>query len=261
MPSVTRKTQASRAERRDLIKARLLAAVESLLAEGENFTELSVERLVSLAGVSRSTFYVYFEDKGELIRAWLTEIISELDVAAQGWWSLGGERAASGAATVSWADLRVALNRVVLVYRPHTTLMAAAFDAAAYDPAVRDQVDAMMQRNIAGLRKHNPRRPGQRLGGRRPAGRADRRLADLDGRARAASPWSGTRRTTSWPAWSTPTPASSGTPSTPAPPTAPTAPNPLLRRREWRVVLSDHSPLTTSELGLSCSATSCLSRP
>ena len=154
MPSVTRKTQASRAERRDLIKARLLAAVESLLAEGENFTELSVERLVSLAGVSRSTFYVYFEDKGELIRAWLTEIISELDVAAQGWWSLGGERGGERGGTVSWADLRVALNRVVLVYRPHTTLMAAAFDAAAYDPAVRDQVDAMMQRNIAGLRKH-----------------------------------------------------------------------------------------------------------
>ena len=150
MPSVTRKTQASRAERRDLIKARLLAAVESLLAEGENFTELSVERLVSLAGVSRSTFYVYFEDKGELIRAWLTEINSELDVAAQRWWSLGGGQGG----TVSWDDLRVALNRVVLVYRPHTTLMAAAFDAAAYDPAVRDQVDAMMQRNIAGLRKH-----------------------------------------------------------------------------------------------------------
>jgi TetR/AcrR family transcriptional regulator, ethionamide resistance regulator len=154
MPSVTRKTQASRAERRDLIKARLLAAVESLLAEGENFTELSVERLVSLAGVSRSTFYVYFEDKGELIRAWLTEIISELDVAAQGWWSLGGEGEGKGGGTVSWDEVRVALNRVVLVYRPHTTLMAAAFDAAAYDPAVRDQVDAMMQRNIAGLRKH-----------------------------------------------------------------------------------------------------------
>jgi len=156
MPSVTRKTQGSRAERRDQIKTRLLSAVESLLADGENFTELSVERLVSLAGVSRSTFYVYFEDKGELIRAWLAEIISELDVAAQEWWSLG----ASGA--VSWKDLRAALSRVVTVYRPHTTLMAAAFDAAAYDPGVREQVDTMMQRNIAGLRKHI--RAGQAAG-------------------------------------------------------------------------------------------------
>jgi AcrR family transcriptional regulator len=154
MPSVTRKTQGSRAERRDQIKARLLAAVESLLADGENFTELSVERLVSLAGVSRSTFYVYFEDKGELIRAWLAEIISELDVAAQAWWALDGD--------ATWDDLRAALNRVVTVYRPHTTLMAAAFDAAAYDTGVRGQVDEMMQRNIAGLRKHI--RTGQRTG-------------------------------------------------------------------------------------------------
>lgn len=154
MPSVTRKTQTGRAERRDQIRTRLLASVEQLLADGENFTELSVERLVSLAGVSRSTFYVYFEDKGELIRAWLTDIISELDVAARAWWSLGAD--------ATWDDLRAALGRVVAVYRPHTTLMAAAFDAAAYDAGVREQVEAMMQRNIAGLRKHM--RTGQAAG-------------------------------------------------------------------------------------------------
>jgi len=173
VPSVTRKTQGSRAERRDQIKTRLLSAVESLLADGENFTELSVERLVTLAGVSRSTFYVYFEDKGELIRAWLAEIISELDVAAQEWWSLGTDGG------VSWADLRAALNRVVTVYRPHTTLMAAAFDAAAYDPGVREQVDTMMQRNIAGLRKHI--RAGQ------AAGYVDERL--LPGQTAAWLQW------------------------------------------------------------------------
>lgn len=154
MPSVTRKTHSGRAERRDQIRARLLAAVESLLADGENFTELSVERLVSLAGVSRSTFYVYFEDKGELIRGWLTDIIAELEVAAQAWWALGAD--------ATWDDLRAALTRVVNVYRPHTTLMAAAFDAAAYDPGVREQVEAMMERNIAGLRKHI--RAGQAAG-------------------------------------------------------------------------------------------------
>src|SRR4051794_34010288 len=68
MPSVTRKSQSSRAERRDNIRRRLLAVLENLLDKGENFTEVSVERLVSEAGISRSTFYVYFEDKGDLLR-------------------------------------------------------------------------------------------------------------------------------------------------------------------------------------------------
>lgn len=154
MPSVTRKTQSARAGRREEIRARLLGAVESLLADGESFTELPVERLVSLAGVSRSTFYVYFEDKGELIRAWLTDISSRLEVAAAQWWALD-----EGA---SWADLRAALDRVVTVYRPQATLMAAAFDASAYDPGVREQVETMMERNVAGLRKHI--RTGQAAG-------------------------------------------------------------------------------------------------
>jgi AcrR family transcriptional regulator len=154
LPSVTRKTQSGRSGRREEIRTRLLAAVESLLADGESFTELSVERLASLAGVSRSTFYVYFEDKGELIRAWLTDISSRLEVAAAGWWALD--------AGARWQDLRAALDLVVTVYRPHATLMAAAFDAAAYDPGVRRQVETMMQRNVAGLRKHI--RSGQAAG-------------------------------------------------------------------------------------------------
>jgi AcrR family transcriptional regulator len=146
LPSVTRKTQRGRSERREEIRAQLLAAVESLLADGESFTELSVERLASVAGVSRSTFYVYFADKGELIRAWLSDISSRLEVAASRWWALD--------AGAEWSDLRAALELVVTVYRPHATLMAAAFDASAYDPGVREQVETMMGRNVAGLRKH-----------------------------------------------------------------------------------------------------------
>jgi hypothetical protein len=38
--------------------------LEKLLAEGESFTGLTVERLASVAGVSRSMFYVCFEDNG-----------------------------------------------------------------------------------------------------------------------------------------------------------------------------------------------------
>jgi len=154
MPSVTRRSQSSRAQRREEIRDRLLGVVERLLAGGESYTEISVERLVSDAGLSRSTFYVYFEDKGDLLRAWFSEIEAEVESAARDWWALGrhSER----------EDLRRALSNVVMAYRPHTTLMAAMYDAAAYDQAVRELVQAMMDWNIAGLRKHI--KAGQREG-------------------------------------------------------------------------------------------------
>src|SRR5437588_6853684 len=154
MPSVTRRSHSSRAQRREDVRDRLLAVVEELLGQGESYTELSVERLVSDAGISRSTFYVYFEDKGDLLRSWFTEIEAELEDAARDWWALdAGSRR---------EDLRAALDSVVKAYRPHTMLMAAMYDAAAYDAGVRRLVEGMMGANIAGLRKHI--RAGQRDG-------------------------------------------------------------------------------------------------
>lgn len=146
MPSITRKSQSSRAERRDDIRRRLLAVVENLLDKGENFTEVSVERLVSEAGISRSTFYVYFEDKGDLLRGWFDDITADLANAAGAWWSSGPD--------ATYEDVREALGRVVTAYRPHITLMAATYDAAAYDVAVRRLVHRMMSANAASLRKH-----------------------------------------------------------------------------------------------------------
>ncbi len=154
MPSVTRKSQSSRSERRDEARRRLLDVVEKLLDEGESYTELSVERLVQAAGMSRSTFYVYFEDKGDLLRAWFHEITEEIVDSAKGWWQLDGSSTRE--------DLRTVLDHVVRTYRPHTTLMAATYDAAAYDTSVRELVEGMMSSNMAGLRKHI--RTGQKGG-------------------------------------------------------------------------------------------------
>lgn len=115
---------------------------------------MSVERLVAEAGIARSTFYVYFEDKGDLLRAWFAEITDELRDSAAAWWQLGPHP--------TFSDVRAALNGIVMIYRPHTVLMAAVYDAAAYDAGVRDLVTAMMDENAAGLRTHIRR--GQREG-------------------------------------------------------------------------------------------------
>lgn len=154
MPSVTRKTQNARTERRDELRRELLDAVERLIGEGESFTEISVEQLVAEVGISRTTFYVYFADKGELLGAWFTEIAGELAEVLSAWWELD--------AGSSREDLRAAICHAMRTYRPHTALMAAAFHAASYDQGVRELTEAFMDSNIASLRRHI--RAGQTAG-------------------------------------------------------------------------------------------------
>jgi len=137
MTSVTRKTHNSRAERRDELRRRLLTAVEQLLNEGDSYTELSVERLVNEAGISRSTFYVYFEDKGDLLRALMEDVIGQIVASAQQWWDLPPD--------ATRADVHDALRHLIDTYRPHRVLMSAVVDASSYDAKVREQFSGIMQ--------------------------------------------------------------------------------------------------------------------
>lgn len=146
MPSVTRRSTSSREARRADVLRRLLAVVERLLDEGETFTEISVERMVSEARMSRSTFYVYFADKGDLLRAWFTDIGAEVAQAASQWWAIDAD--------ATREDLRDALAHAAAVYRPHTPLTAATFDAAAYDHSLRELTTALIDANIDALRRH-----------------------------------------------------------------------------------------------------------
>jgi TetR/AcrR family transcriptional regulator, ethionamide resistance regulator len=146
MPSVTRRSQGNRAKRREEVRERLLEVVQQLLADGESYAEISVERLVSEAKLSRSTFYVYFEDKGDLLRAWFGQVVAELEDAASAWWQLDG--------TATYTDLRAALGQIVHAYRPHTALMAALYDISTYDVTAREEVGAMMGANAGGLVRH-----------------------------------------------------------------------------------------------------------
>ena len=146
MPAVTRKPGSTRARRRDRARTDLLAILRRLLEEGETFSEISVERLACDAGISRTTFYVYFEDKNDLLRAWFGAACEELDRAARGWWEL--------APGVDRDTRRAALARIVATYRPHGALMVATHDAVGQDPATRRLVEAAMADWIAGLERH-----------------------------------------------------------------------------------------------------------
>lgn len=155
MAAATRRVTSKRAQRREELRAELMAAVDRLLQAGEEYAELSVDRLASEASISRSTFYIYFEDKSDLLHTSFDRVITELDEATLRWWALDP-------AHLTLVDLRTALGTVLRTYHPHAAVMATVFDAASHDPWIRSEVDAFMERGIVGLRKHIAR--GQEAG-------------------------------------------------------------------------------------------------
>ncbi|WP_319451763.1 MULTISPECIES: TetR/AcrR family transcriptional regulator [unclassified Mycobacterium] len=145
MPSMTRKPQAKRQERREQIERQLLDATERLMADGASFTELSVDRLATEAGISRASFYIYFEDKGHLLRRLTGQVFDDLAGAAELWWGVARRR--------DPADVLAAMTELVASYRRHQPLLVALNEMAGYDPQVgttyRDILTAIAARLTA----------------------------------------------------------------------------------------------------------------
>ncbi len=130
MPSLTRKPQGHRSldreQRREQMERRLLDATERLMRDGASFTELSVDRLSGEAGISRASFYIYFEDKGHLLRRLAGQVFGDLTDSARSWWSVAGRHDPD--------DVRTAMSRIIATYRRHQPVLVALNEMAAYDP-------------------------------------------------------------------------------------------------------------------------------
>ena len=134
MPSVTRRTPAP--ARRGSASERLIGATERLLDSGTPYIGLSVEQLCSEAGVARSTFYVHFRDKGELVIRVAERMLAQLSDAAEAWWAPGSDR----------GELLAATRRLVEVYARHRAVFQALTETAAYDGELRTVQEAMVDR-------------------------------------------------------------------------------------------------------------------
>lgn len=166
--AATRRTSApSQEDRRRRITDMLLVEVERLLAAGESYTDISVEKLITAAGISRSTFYVYFEDKGALLLALAGDVVDQLVVAAQAWWSLPAD--------VDRPALEETMLGIFATYRRHALMWESLIDASAYDPKVRDSFRSVVDGSARGLEAHI--RAGQAAGSIR-AGLDPARTAD-----------------------------------------------------------------------------------
>lgn len=145
-PTRTSKKKSDANHRRRSIRDRLLAAIEELAAAGEAYSTVSVERLATTAGLSRATFYIYFDGKAGLLEAWFVDVEEELATASGVWFALDG--------SATQEDLGRALQGIADVYLSHQRLLAAFNDEATQNTELRDRFDAAVARVTDDLRAH-----------------------------------------------------------------------------------------------------------
>lgn len=142
MAAITGKPRAAPvADRRPAIEARLLTATEELLSDGTAYTELSVHQLCSQAGIARSTFYVYFRDKSDLVARLAERRVSRLTRAASKWWQPGASR----------EDVLAATRELIAIYAENGGLFAALTETAAYDEEMRRMQVKLIERHARPL--------------------------------------------------------------------------------------------------------------
>jgi AcrR family transcriptional regulator len=129
MPSVTRRRSPG-PQSRAQIEAQLLAATERLLDQGENFTDLGVQRIAAEAGVPRSSFYTHFRDKTDLLQRLATGMKDTSFSVGAVWEPESPEGGPDGLERIFTETFRI--------YRRHTALLGAINEVAAYDRAVRE---------------------------------------------------------------------------------------------------------------------------
>ena len=152
-------------DKRRAVEADVLRATEALLGEGASYANLSIERIATRAGISRTAFYFYFADKRELLMRLAADVADELYAEANTWWSGSGD---------GRGQVTDALAKIAAIYRAHAPLVCAIVEVSTYDAPV-----GVFWRGLVG---RFATASAERIAGEQPAGRAD---AALDAEATA----------------------------------------------------------------------------
>lgn len=118
------------------MQEQLLRGVEGMLADGERYTDPSIDRIVAAAGIGRSNFYIYFDDKRALLQEFFEDMVIDLTVHANPWWELP--------ATASKDELREAFRDIFSSFLPHRHVWGAAVEAACYDDGMHARFQELM---------------------------------------------------------------------------------------------------------------------
>lgn len=121
---------------REAAQGEIVSAAEALLRE-RPFRDLRVEEVMARTSLSRSSFYVYFRDRHDLLLRVVEQIGDELFAMADRWLSGGGDPT---------QDVWDALAGVVDVFSAHGPVLKAIADGAAVDREVEAVYDALISR-------------------------------------------------------------------------------------------------------------------
>jgi AcrR family transcriptional regulator len=129
-PSSRRRTRRPRARSRSRdVAGSILDAAEALLEE-RPLAELTVADVIEAAGVSRGSFYFYFESKEAVVAALLERIVDEVYAASLPWMERGD------------TDPREALERSVAgslrLWRRHAAVMRSTVESWQAVPELRE---------------------------------------------------------------------------------------------------------------------------
>jgi TetR/AcrR family transcriptional regulator, ethionamide resistance regulator len=138
----TRKVPSGRTRRNGVTRDVIDATVRCLSA-GDSVTSLGVQRICEEAGVARSAFYKNFTDKTDLLRRVVADATADLFDTARAWAAGTGGKESMVAA--HWNTVRV--------WREHSPLLRAYFEAAAYDPELAAIWDDRMKAVVAVMRE------------------------------------------------------------------------------------------------------------
>ncbi|MDX8152391.1 TetR/AcrR family transcriptional regulator [Patulibacter brassicae] len=139
MASVTRRGKNGRAGR-GTVEGHIFEAVERLLAAGESFTAVGVQRIADEAGIARSSFYLNFADKVDLLMRLSDAATRDLFAIAEAWVE-DRDRSLEG--------LEIGITEVIGEYRAHAGTLAAVTEVAAYDGEVAAHWQALVDRFAA----------------------------------------------------------------------------------------------------------------
>ena len=121
---------------RGAVERQVLDGLEDLLAAGASFTSLGVGQIADHAGVARSSFYLHFSDKNQLLIRIAEAATNPLLDIAEDWIT---DRSAD------IETLRPTIREMVAENRKHAHLLAALAEVAAYDAEVAEFWQSRLQ--------------------------------------------------------------------------------------------------------------------